>query len=97
MAAQTSATNVTLLVDDGLGHFGLSLWFNIVGTPKLSIARSGDSVVLSWPAALSGFTLEQTALIPLQINWVPVPDASVVVGDRNTVTNLLTELGCFIG
>jgi hypothetical protein len=49
--------------------------------------------VLSWPVAAIGFTLEQAALMPLQTNWVPVPNAPVVVGDRNTVTNNLTNPG----
>lgn len=93
VTVQQPATNATLLADDALGHLGQTLPFDLLGTPKLRITRLDGSVMLSWPAAAADFRLEQTPLMPLPTNWAPVPNAPVIVGDRNTVTNSLTESG----
>jgi len=54
--------------------------------PTLSVARSGNNITISWPAAASGFILESTASL-LPGNWSPVTTPPVVVvGDQATVT-----------
>jgi len=55
--------------------------------PKLDIARAGNDVTLSWPAASAGFTLEQTDQLqtPTAV-WTAVGTPPTVVNGRNTVT-----------
>lgn len=57
--------------------------------PRLTIARSGNQVVLSWPVSAAGFFLEQTAALANPASatvWTPVGVTPVVVGGRNNVT-----------
>jgi hypothetical protein len=57
----------------------------LMSDPQLSIAQSGASVVLSWPAAALDFVLESSdSLSPA--NWTTVTESIVVDGTRNTVT-----------
>ena len=56
----------------------------VLDTPKLAITASSNSVVLSWPTAASGFTLEEGSTLS---NWSAFPVTNVVVGDRYNVTN----------
>ena len=51
-------------------------------TPALSITRSSDGVVLSWPSAFSGYVLQASEDFG---NWVDVSNAVNVVGERNQV------------
>jgi hypothetical protein len=59
------------------------------GAPALSITRSGDHLILSWPADVSGWSLESSTDLGNQDDWSPVPgvlDNSVTVpsdGPRN--------------
>lgn len=50
------------------------------GPPSLAAARSGGNVTISWPAAVTGYTLETTDRIPGG-NWQPVPGVA-----NNSVT-----------
>ena len=50
------------------------------GAPALSVSRSAGSVTISWPAAVTGFTLESTDSLPAP-SWTPVS-----VGANNSVT-----------
>jgi len=40
--------------------------------PELSISKSGNSVVISWPQSANGFILEQTAQLGPQASWSTV-------------------------
>jgi Carbohydrate family 9 binding domain-like len=54
-------------------------------SPSLDVARSGNNLVISWPAAAAGFHLESsTSLLPA--SWSPVTTPPVVVGNQATVT-----------
>jgi hypothetical protein len=54
--------------------------------PSLGVAKSGNNLVISWPASSSGFNLQSTASL-LPIIWSPVTTPPpVVVGDQVTVT-----------
>ena len=86
VAALQAATNMMLQASAGAGRSGASNPFNVLGTPKLAITVSGNSVVLSWPVAASGFNLQQAPMMP---NWINDPVTPVVVGDRYNVTNVL--------
>lgn len=52
----------------------------------LSIVRSENYVVISWPADSPPSTLQSTTNLP-STNWVAVPESPTVVGDQFCVTN----------
>jgi len=54
-------------------------------SPSLAVARSGNNLVISWPASAVGFGLESTASLS-PANWSPVTTPPVVVGNQVTVT-----------
>jgi uncharacterized repeat protein (TIGR03803 family) len=54
--------------------------------PKLSIARSGANVILTWSADFAGYTLYSTTDLAAP-NWTAVSPGPVVVNGLNTVTN----------
>lgn len=61
----------------------------VVAGPQLAIERNGANAVVSWPASVTGFTLEQADSIVLPVSsiaWSPVGTAPTVVNGRNTVT-----------
>ncbi|MEK7675014.1 MAG: Ig-like domain-containing protein [Verrucomicrobiota bacterium] len=51
----------------------------------LNIARSGDTLVISWLKSADGFALEVTDGL-IAPNWTPVATPPVVVSEENTVT-----------
>jgi hypothetical protein len=52
---------------------------------SLAVTRSGNNVVISWPATATGYVLEFTpSLVPA--TWSLVTTPQVIVGDRVTVT-----------
>lgn len=53
--------------------------------PTLAIQASGNNVVLSWPAADTGFTLKSAKALPAG-PWTDVNAPVTVVGGSNTVT-----------
>jgi hypothetical protein len=54
--------------------------------PTLAIGRAGTNVLLSWPAASFGYTLENTtSLVPA--SWSSNASLPVVLNDRKVVTN----------
>lgn len=54
--------------------------------PKLQMTRSGDQVVLSWPASPTTFGLEAVNDLPAT-SWLPVSPQPVVIQGQNAVTN----------
>ena len=55
--------------------------------PSLTAVRSGNSLVISWPAAVTGFTLESTGSLPAS-SWTPVGgvannSATITIGSGN--------------
>jgi hypothetical protein len=57
-----------------------------VTPPRLNSTRSGDLLLLSWPAAGMGATLESTASLTPQIQWSPVTNSVALSNGQNTVT-----------
>lgn len=55
-------------------------------TMRLSIARTNNSVVISWPLAPAGFVLQSTTNLAPPITWTNVPAPVVVTNNRNVVT-----------
>jgi hypothetical protein len=66
------------------GGFWSPLTGPIPGAPKLSIRRSGADVLIAWPAASTGFVLQQNSA-PGNNNWTDVANAPVVVGSEKHV------------
>jgi len=58
----------------------------VIPNYSLRIFRSGSDVVISWPTAASGFTLQSNTDLNT-MNWQNVGQAPVVVGNENFVTN----------
>ncbi len=49
-----------------------------VQAPALAIRREGSNILLSWPAAATGFVLESTASLAPPVNWSPVDTGAAV-------------------
>lgn len=60
-----------------------------VSRPSLSISRLGGDLVFTWPANVSGYTLEYTTNLPAT-SWQANPILPVIVGQNYTVTNSIT-------
>ena len=59
---------------------------DVVASYSLKVAKSGPDVVVFWPTAATGFTLQSATDLTLS-NWVNVGTAPTVVGSENFVTN----------
>jgi uncharacterized repeat protein (TIGR03803 family) len=58
-----------------------------VSAPQLGITPSGANVILTWPAAATGFTLQSTTKLGSLAFWTTNSPAPVVVNGQNVVTN----------
>ncbi|MSU59447.1 MAG: hypothetical protein EXS35_14960 [Pedosphaera sp.] len=54
--------------------------------PRLAITRAGKNVVVSWPAAATGYFLEQNLDMTRSTGWAFVASPVVVSNGQNTVT-----------
>ena len=54
--------------------------------PMLSVVKQGNSIVLSWPTASTGFSLWVTDSLGAAGAWTTVSQPIVIVGNQNTVT-----------
>jgi hypothetical protein len=86
IAALQAGTNMILQANADVAHSGASSPFTVLNTPKLAIATSSNSIVLSWPTAASGFSLEQGSTLS---NWSAAPVTNFVIGDHYIVTNTI--------
>jgi hypothetical protein len=91
LAVLQPAANVTLQSSIP-GHSGQSLPFNAL--PILTVTAAGGSVVISWPVAATGFSLEQTHDLSAG-PWTNVPDSPAVVGAYKIITNTPTATATF--
>jgi hypothetical protein len=67
------------------GFWGVILDVQTPGSPPLNITLTPtNTVVLTWPAASTGFALQQNTDLST-VNWQPVTNAVSVVGDMNQV------------
>jgi hypothetical protein len=62
-----------------------NIYAGVGGRTELTISRSGNNVLIAWPAASSGFDLQWTPLIS-PATWNKVTATPVVDGGMNTVT-----------
>lgn len=59
---------------------------SLVEQPVLSAVVQGSNLVLSWPAAATGFNLESTTSLTPPVVWTPVTVPPVTVNGQKTVT-----------
>jgi uncharacterized repeat protein (TIGR03803 family) len=59
---------------------------SVTQAPKISITRSGENVILTWPTDFVGYNLYSTTNFEAPI-WTAVSPAPVVINGLNTVTN----------
>lgn len=52
----------------------------------LKVIRSADTLLISWPASVSGAVLETTEVLTPVATWVPVATAPAIIGDQTVVT-----------
>ncbi len=57
-----------------------------VQPPRLQASLTSTQLILSWPASVTGFSLQSAASLSPPVNWQPVSATANLVGDRNTVT-----------
>lgn len=63
--------------------------------PALSIVRLGTNVVVTWPANLTGYTLQSTTNLAAAATWSTVSPAPVITSGKYTVTNSLSPIRRF--
>ena len=87
----STSTNGEFVWNGSTAWLGGHLWditisnVTIVPRPELQITQAGSQIKVSWPAAHTGFVLEQTAAL-LAANWNSVTNSVDVIGDRFAVT-----------
>ena len=85
--ASVAATNGGYLLTGGFTSLYL---VQTPGAPLLTIARSGTGVVLSWPAASTGFRL-QSATTLIAPAWADVPLSVVTTNGQTQLSGLETR------
>ncbi len=63
--------------------------------PPLRIERTGNSVIVSWPAPSTGFALQSTPFLGPLANWTAVTQPVSIANDRNSVTLGINGQGAF--
>jgi PKD repeat protein len=61
------------------------------GEPAITLERNEDSVRILWPAAFTGFGVQQRRSFDATTDWEPSPYPLTSVGETNAVTVPLTE------
>jgi hypothetical protein len=63
----------------------------ITTRPQLTIARSGNNVIFTWPTSATGFSLLSATNLASPVVWAAVSPLPVVVNGQNTVTNAISD------
>jgi len=79
MVAQ-SGTNLVLQASDRFGHGGQSEPITVINAPVLTMATSGNFLILSWPAGAPALVVESTPTLSPPA-WAPFGQP-VVIGDN---------------
>jgi uncharacterized repeat protein (TIGR01451 family)/uncharacterized delta-60 repeat protein len=86
-ATLTNNTTVGSSVTDPLKGNNTVSVKTIVEFPQVGLIRSGNNLVISWPAGATAYSLDRTFSLTPPIIWTPVTTpASVTVGDQQTIT-----------
>lgn len=86
-ATLTNNTTVGSTVTDPLkGNNTISVK-TVVEYPAFNYVRSGNNLVISWPAAATAYTLEGTTSLTPPVIWTPVTTPpALTVGDQKVIT-----------
>ncbi len=76
------ATGMVLVADDGFGQLGYANPINVIELPALSVAQSGGSLLISWPAETSAFALEKSVDLS---SWSPETGSIFLIGDKYVI------------
>jgi len=76
------------------GHSGQSLPFDVLNAPSMTIMPVAGSMVISWPMATPGFTLEETHDLAAG-SWTAVTNAPAEVNNNYILTNTPTAATMF--
>ena len=79
---------------------GASAWATqitelITSPVRLTITPSGANIIVSWPAAATGFQLQHSPSLPQPGNWTPVMQTPVVANNQSTVSLPASESAGF--
>jgi hypothetical protein len=55
-------------------------------SPQLRIARTGEKIIVAWPAPSTGFELQEASSLLAPVSWNPVLEAPVIMGGEKLVT-----------
>jgi uncharacterized repeat protein (TIGR01451 family) len=77
-----ATTGAVLVADDGFGHLGYSTPITVIGLPSLSVKQSGGSLLISWPAEASVFTVEKSVDLS---SWLPETGSVFLVGNNHVI------------
>jgi titin len=84
---QSDVANYSVVVSGTSGSVTSSIvTLTVIPPPAVTIAKSGTSITLSWPAASQGFVAQQTPSLTPPISWAPVTNSPSLVGDRYILT-----------
>jgi hypothetical protein len=68
------------------GFWGIYAAVQTPGSPLLTISPAGSSVIISWPAASTGFVLQENPVVNNSGTWSSVGLTTNVVNGTNMVT-----------
>lgn len=68
------------------GFWSLAVAIQTPGAPFLSVVRSGENVIVSWPSNSLGFVLQETATLAAPGSWQNSSPAPVIAGTNHTFT-----------
>jgi hypothetical protein len=71
ITVSSTASNLVLIAADDFGHQGLANPINVIAAPQISVKGVGNTILLSWSADASAFTLETTTNLSSGA-WTPV-------------------------
>ena len=80
--------------DGGVHSTQIITNFSFVSIPTETINISAGQLLISWPAAISGFTLQQNSKLNTT-NWVNLTNQPVIVNGQNQITLPLTRTNEF--
>jgi hypothetical protein len=80
--------------DGGVHSTQIITNFSFESIPTETINISAGQLLISWPAAISGYTLQQNSKLNTT-NWVNLPNQPVIVNGQNQITLPLTATNEF--
>jgi uncharacterized repeat protein (TIGR01451 family) len=97
LAGQSGTSTIRVVVRDGAGSATNSFQFTVTAIDvTLSIMRSGNIAVVSWPTNRPpSWTLQSTTNLAPVVSWSNVATIPVVTNGRYTVTNALNGKATF--